>query len=156
MGEKYQLYLEIESRNSDDWNNIRSIVETLNGIDIKPRDETNQQFLEDLEEGLVLHEKIIRKNYVQFVFFKKVEERLKMGTWRGFQESSLILTISSVYFITEAGWTQTTLDSKTTNTANAAKCSPRLLSFTNSNKQAVALWLKLVKMPFQGRTNTKN
>ena len=37
MADKFQLYLEIESRSSDDWNNIRSIVETLNGIDIKPR-----------------------------------------------------------------------------------------------------------------------
>ena len=51
MADKFQLYLEIESRNSDDWNSIRSLVETLNGIDIKPRDEMNQQILEDLEEG---------------------------------------------------------------------------------------------------------
>ena len=32
---RYQLYLEIESKNSEDWNSIRSIVETLNGIDIQ-------------------------------------------------------------------------------------------------------------------------
>ena len=51
MADKFQLYLEVESRNADDWNNIRSIVETLNGIDIKPRDEINLQILEDLEEG---------------------------------------------------------------------------------------------------------
>ena len=34
---KFQLYLEIESKNTDDWNSIRSIVETLNGIDIQPK-----------------------------------------------------------------------------------------------------------------------
>ena len=38
---KFQLYLEIESKNTDDWNSIRSIVETLNGIDIQPKEELN-------------------------------------------------------------------------------------------------------------------
>ena len=32
---RFQLYLEIESKGSEDWNSIRSIVETLNGIDIQ-------------------------------------------------------------------------------------------------------------------------
>ena len=32
---RYQLYLEVESKGSEDWNSIRSIVETLNGIDIQ-------------------------------------------------------------------------------------------------------------------------
>ena len=38
---KFQLYLEIESKNTDDWNSIRSIVETLNGIDIQPKEDLN-------------------------------------------------------------------------------------------------------------------
>ena len=46
---KFQLYLEIESKNSEDWNSIRSIVETLNGIDIQPKEEVN--FDEKFEEG---------------------------------------------------------------------------------------------------------
>ena len=60
MADKFQLYLEVESRNADDWNHIRSIVETLNGIDIKPRDEINQQILEDLEEGKIILYFIVR------------------------------------------------------------------------------------------------
>ena len=43
---RYQLYLEIESKNSEDWNSIRSIVETLNGIDIQVvKDFTIAKFL---------------------------------------------------------------------------------------------------------------
>ena len=38
---RFQLYLEIESKGSDDWNSIRSIVETLNGIDIQPKEEVS-------------------------------------------------------------------------------------------------------------------
>jgi len=49
---RFQLYLEIESKSSDDWNNIRSLVETLNGIDIKPRDDISlvNQILEEESE----------------------------------------------------------------------------------------------------------
>lgn len=48
---KYQLYLEIESKSNDDWNSIRSIVETLNGIDIKPREDGgNFNMLADEED----------------------------------------------------------------------------------------------------------
>ena len=52
---KFQLYLEIESKSTDDWNNIRSLVETLNGIDIKPREDINvvNQILEEDPEGIV-------------------------------------------------------------------------------------------------------
>ena len=50
---KYQVYLEIESKSTDDWNNIRSLVETLNGIDIKPREDVNlvNQIMEEESEG---------------------------------------------------------------------------------------------------------
>ena len=47
---RFQLYLEIESKNSDDWNSIRSIVETLNGIDIQPKEEVDHHFNESAEE----------------------------------------------------------------------------------------------------------
>ncbi len=47
---KFQLYLEIESRSSEDWNSIRSIVETLNGIDIQPKEELSQHDLQLLQE----------------------------------------------------------------------------------------------------------
>ena len=50
---KFQLYLEIESKSTDDWNNIKSLVETLNGIDIKPREDINipNQILEEETDG---------------------------------------------------------------------------------------------------------
>ena len=50
---KFQLYLEIESKSTDDWNNIKSLVETLNGIDIKPREDINipNQIWEEGTEG---------------------------------------------------------------------------------------------------------
>ena len=50
---KFQLYLEIESKSTDDWNNIRSLVETLNGIDIKPREDISlvNQIMEEESEG---------------------------------------------------------------------------------------------------------
>ena len=50
---KFQVYLEIESKSTDDWNNIRSLVETLNGIDIKPREDVNlvNQIMEEESEG---------------------------------------------------------------------------------------------------------
>ncbi len=47
---RYQLYLEIESKNAEDWNSVRSIVETLNGIDIQPKEEVSD-FNEAEEEG---------------------------------------------------------------------------------------------------------
>ena len=52
---KFQVYLEIESKSTDDWNNIRSLVETLNGIDIKPREDVNlvNQIMEEESEGKV-------------------------------------------------------------------------------------------------------
>ena len=52
---KFQLYLEIESKSTDDWNNIRSLVETLNGIDIKPREDINlvNQIMEEESEGSI-------------------------------------------------------------------------------------------------------
>ena len=53
---KFQVYLEIESKSTDDWNNIRSLVETLNGIDIKPREDANlvNQIMEEESEGKFL------------------------------------------------------------------------------------------------------
>jgi len=53
---KFQVYLEIESKSTDDWNNIRSLVETLNGIDIKPREDVNlvNQIMEEESEGKFL------------------------------------------------------------------------------------------------------
>ena len=47
---KFQLYLEIESKNSEDWNSIRSIVETLNGIDILPKEDFSEKLDEKAED----------------------------------------------------------------------------------------------------------
>jgi tryptophan 5-monooxygenase len=46
---RYQLYLEIESRNSEDWSSIRSLVETLNGIDIQPKEDMENEMAEEEE-----------------------------------------------------------------------------------------------------------
>ena len=56
---RFQLYLEIESKSGDDWNNIRSLVETLNGIDIKPREDIclMNQIMEDEEAEGGYHRK---------------------------------------------------------------------------------------------------
>ena len=67
---RYQLYLEIESKNSEDWNAIRSLVETLNGIDILPKEEMTQDQLdekvEDEVEKLNLEDEIPTANLTWF------------------------------------------------------------------------------------------
>ena len=45
--------MEIESKNSEDWNAIRSLVETLNGIDILPKEDLSQDQLEETAEDEV-------------------------------------------------------------------------------------------------------
>ena len=48
--------MEIESKNSEDWNAIRSIVETLNGIDILPKEDFSEKLDEKAEDEEDLNE----------------------------------------------------------------------------------------------------
>ena len=36
---KTELYLEIDSEESDDWNKIQHVIDTLRGVDLCPNDE---------------------------------------------------------------------------------------------------------------------
>ena len=47
--EKFEIYVEIESKFISDWNSLQSFVETLNAIEVYPR----QAILEKTIEGTV-------------------------------------------------------------------------------------------------------